>query len=161
MNDCLDYEIKRFGDDLSYQIQNGSLRIRGRHFGGSRYELTFPLADLRPELQIYWLRDSRAAVQASLCGLFLALFAIGVAVGMLAPPDVVAGLAPLILAALAASLALILWSVFPGRVESAAFLYRSGTLAFRVPKLGPLQGRHSLFVETLVEQIRVAAGGPT
>src|SRR5687768_16228982 len=94
MNDCTAYGVTRFGDDVAFEIQDGILLIRGRHLAGDRYELRFPLADLRPERQVFWIRDSRPGVQLGLFAIFLMLVGVAVAAGILLPRDLVVRLAP-------------------------------------------------------------------
>src|SRR5262245_2493390 len=74
MNGPTSFRLKRFGDQVSYLVEEGLIKIHGRHLGGNRYELTFPLTDLQPQYQTYWIRSSRKRTQISLIAVFLSLF---------------------------------------------------------------------------------------
>jgi hypothetical protein len=62
MTEALALELRRFGDVLDYRLDGNVVVVRGRHFLGSRYELRFPLAELRREYHTYWMRNTRAPV---------------------------------------------------------------------------------------------------
>jgi hypothetical protein len=80
---CL--ELSRFGDHVRYEIDGFRLLVRGRHLVGSRYELSCPLGDLRPDYQTFWLKNSRPATQVVLIATFLILFFASVAAAVLWP----------------------------------------------------------------------------
>jgi hypothetical protein len=160
MHDVTTYRVSRFGDDVVYRIADGRVSIVGRHRVGARYELGFSLHELRPEKQVYWIRDRRPTLQVAWSAGFLLLLAATMIPASTLPQEDVVRYAPWILAALGLCLATVLRTVFPGRIEAAVFTYRSGLFAFRVPRVGRFAGQQSLFVDSLIEAIRKASADP-
>ena len=160
MDDRLSFRLQRFGDHITYLIEEGLIKIQGRHLGGDRYELTFPLAELHPQYQTYWIRSSRKRTQITLIVIFLSLFFLFILTEQFSPGFgrrhgvwVFSTFAILILA--------LLLSVTARRVPAAYFYNRAGTPAFTVPSWGCTQKDHREFVDRLGRLIQSASKGPS
>jgi hypothetical protein len=150
-------QLRRFGDAIRYDLQDTALAVRGRHLLGSQYALHFTLRDLRPDHQTFWIKNSRQGVQLLLTAVFVVVFGLTMMISVRFP-SAVREHPRWFLTILSVSLAALLASVFARRVEVAAFAYRSGAEAFRVPAWGCKEAERRAFLEALASRISRANG---
>ena len=143
------YNENSFAKKKNYELKGAQISLRVQNRLGNKFDLTFPLADLSPIYDRFWLREgARNVLVLLLVSVISVCLMWPVFYGTVAEMRILWG------SLIALVLVLAPLAVFWPRTEYVQFKWKTGTAAFSIGRRGAEKSQFDPFVMGVAEAIK-------